>query len=186
MRAAPLVLALALAALPGVAAAQDPGFAVNLGSGLDRGASLGWTFKENWTLQPTIGAGYSQQTGVQASIGSTVLRSFGYGHRVYGYVGAGAYFGTANTGSRMNQPAPLAPPSNSNLRGSGSGGSIAYVSTPIGLRVRITESFEAYAEGAYQRTLTGAFGLNQSGQFYGGGSGRERLGGSVGITMRLN
>ena len=72
--------------------------ALNMGRGLGSGMSVGWTFKENWTLQPTIALGYSDVTGFQASLGGTVLRSFGWGHRVYGYAGAGIYYGSANSG----------------------------------------------------------------------------------------
>ncbi|MEO8500531.1 MAG: hypothetical protein ABI565_06420 [Vicinamibacteria bacterium] len=179
--------ALPLLLIPSLTVAQDRGVALNMGRGLDNGMSVGWTFKENWTLRPTLGAGYSQQSGFQASIGSTVLRSFGYGHRVYGYAGAGIYYGSANTGVNSAFGGP-----GQNQRGTGvnslnnslyRAANIAYVTAPVGLRARLYGNFEAFAETAYQRTLSGQFGLSQTGQF--SGNGRARLGATFGVTMRL-
>ena len=191
MRAASLALTLPFLTLAGFSQAQEPGVAVNMGRGLDNGGSINWTFKENWTLRPTIGAGYSRQTGFQASIGSTLLRSFGYGHRVYGYVGAGLYYGAANVGRTSTLGGPV--------QGGGQNGNqfnsfdplvtasspnVAYVTTPFGLRGQIHGNVEAFAEAAYQRTLSGQFGLGQTGQFYGNGA--ERFGATFGISLRLN
>lgn len=192
MRSLSLAFALPLLALSSLSAAQEEGVALNMGRGLDNGGSINWTFKENWTLRPTIGAGYSQQTGFQASIGSTILRSFGSSHRVYGYVGAGVYYGSANrgyTGGTLGGPgrgtsgisgsqgAPYDPLAVQNA------GNVAYVTTPVGLRGRIYGNFEAFAEAAYQRTLSGQFGLSQAGQF--SGNGTERFGATFGISLRL-
>ncbi|MBK5257897.1 MAG: hypothetical protein JJE39_17875 [Vicinamibacteria bacterium] len=186
-----LALALPLVVLPSLTMAQDTGLALNMGRGLDNGMSVNWTFKENWTLRPTIGAGYSQQTGFQVSLGSTVLRSFGFGHRVYGYVGAGVYYGSANRGRNSsfggqgqggrgvggNQGNPFDPLLTQNA------GNIGYVTTPVGLRGRLYGNFEAFAEAAYQRTLSGQFGLSQTGQF--SGNSAERFGATFGISLRL-
>ena len=180
------LLALPLLVLPSLALAQDRGVALNMGRGLDNGMSVGWTFRENWTLRPTLGAGYSQQTGFQASIGSTVLRSFGYGHRVYGYAGAGVYYGSANTGggSTLGRPNPGTTGVNGiNNSGYGRAANIAYVTAPAGLRARLYGNFEAFAEAAFQKTLSGQFGVNQVGQF--SGNANQRFGATFGVTMRL-
>ncbi len=181
--------ALPLLLLPSLATAQERGLAVNMGRGLDNGLSVGWTFKENWTLRPTLGAGWSKPTGFQASLGSTVLRSFGIGERFYGYLGAGVYYGSANAGvgSSFGGPGSTTP-------GGGRGnqlanslpqnsGSILFVTAPVGLRARLYGNFEAFAEAAYQRTLAGQFGLSQTGQF--SGHGAERVGATFGISLRL-
>lgn len=187
MRIARYAFLLPLFLLPGLAPAQERGVAMNMGRGLDSGMSLGWTFKENWTLRPTLGATYSDQTGFQASIGSTILRSFGFGHRVYGYAGAGVYYGSANNGTystfggRGRTPGTInGNPVNNSVYGTSN---ITYLTTPAGLRARIHGNFEAFAEAAYQRTLSGEFGLNQSGQF--SGNANERFGATFGITIRL-
>jgi len=181
-------VALPLLFLPTLALAQDRGVALNMGRGLDNGMSVGWTFKENWTLRPTLGAGYSQQTGFQASIGSTVLRSFGFGHRVYGYAGAGIYYGSANTGANSPFGGRGQNPANTGVNSLNNSlyqnpGNIAYVTAPLGLRARLYGNFEAFAEAAYQKTLSGQFGLNQTGQF--SGNGGQRFGATFGVTMRL-
>jgi hypothetical protein len=190
MRASSLSLALPLLLLPGLSLAQEPGVALNMGRGLDNGGSVNWTFRENWTLRPTIGASYSQQTGLQASIGSTILRSIGFGHRVYGYVGAGVYYGSANRGTTTAFGAPggggrgvggAPDPYDHPL--TGNAGNVGYVTAPVGLRGQIYGNFEAFAEAAYQRTLSGQFGLNHTGQFSGNGS--ERFGATFGISLRL-
>jgi hypothetical protein len=62
-------------------------------------------------------------------------------------------------------------------------GSIAYITAPIGLRARVHGNFEAFAEAAYQRTVSGQFGLSHTGQFSGNGS--ERYGATFGISMRF-
>lgn len=188
MRLSPLALALLM--VPSLALAQDRGMAINMGRGLDNGMSVGWTFKENWTLRPTIGAGWSKQTGFQASVGSTVLRSFNLGERFYAYVGAGVYYGSANTGVGGQAFGGPGQTSGGNVRtnqlNNGLGqntGSIVYVTAPVGLRGRIYGNFEAYAEAAYQRTMVGQFGLSQTGQF--SGNGAERFGATFGISLRL-
>ena len=177
--------------LPCLAAAQEPGMAVNLGRGLDQGASLGWTFKEDWTLRPTIGAGYSQYGGWQYAVGSTLLRSFGSTHRVYGYIGVGAYVGSVN--NSYSSPTSLGGPSSvggpngtvSNSTGSLSAnrGSMAYVTAPVGVRARVFGNFEVFAEGAYQKTLAGSFTGRQSGRI--SGDDGQRFGATFGLTMRL-
>lgn len=183
-------LALPLLLLPSLTLAQDRGVAVNMGRGLDNGMSVGWTFKENWTLRPTIGAGYSQRTGFQAAIGSTILRSVNLGERFYLYAGAGVYYGSANSGLGGQTIGGVGQPQGGNTRTNQlnnvalrSTGSIAYVTAPVGLRARVFRNFEAYAEAAYQKTLTGQFGLSQTGQF--SGNTRERFGATFGISMRL-
>ncbi|MEO8358948.1 MAG: hypothetical protein ABI672_02865 [Vicinamibacteria bacterium] len=190
-------LAFSLLLLPGLAAAQDTGVALNMGRGLENGMGIGWTFKENWTLRPTLGAGYSAQAGFQASIGSTVLRSFGTGHRVYGYIGAGAYYGGANVGNgstigRGGQT-PIGSSSNPANQSNQSNqinnlyqnvGNVFYVTAPAGVRVRVHGNVEAYAETAYQKALSGQFGLSQSGQF--SNNGRDRVGATFGLSLRLN
>lgn len=186
-------LAFALLLLPGLAAAQDRGVALNMGRGLENGMGIGWTFKENWTLRPTLGAGYSAQSGFQASIGSTVLRSFGAGHRVYGYIGAGAYYGAANVGNGSAIGGGQTP------IGTGTGsrnqnnqinnsvyqnvGNVFYVTAPAGVRVRVHGNLEAYAETAYQKAIAGQFGLSQTGQF--SNNGNERIGATFGLSFRL-
>ena len=121
--------------------------ALNMGRGLGSGMSVGWTFKENWTLQPTIALGYSDVAGFQASLGGTVLRSFGWGHRVYGDAGAGIYYGVREQrvchDGRRNRAAagdretaagattPYYPTS-----------SITYLTAPAGLRARLHGNFE--------------------------------------------
>ncbi len=191
MRPFALALALPLLALPGLSPAQDRGVALNMGRGLESGMGLNWTFREDWTLRPTIGAAYRQQTGFQAALGATILRSFGFGHRVYGYVGAGVYYGSANQGGTTTFGARGQSP-----RGAGSSpgspydpfltvnsGNLAYVTAPIGLRGRLYGNLEAFAEAAYQRTLSGQFGLSQTGQF--SGNQAERFGATFGVSLRL-
>jgi hypothetical protein len=185
------ILALPLVLAPSLALAQDRGVAVNMGRGLDNGMSVGWTFKENWTLRPTIGAAYSQQGGFQAAIGSTVIRSFSLSDRISVYGGAGFYYGSANSGVGTQTGGTLGgQPGGSNVRTNTinnalgqSAGSIFYVTAPAGLRARLYGNFEAFAEAAYQKTLSGQFGLSQAGQFSGNGS--ERFGATVGISLRL-
>ena len=177
--------------LPSLAAAQEPGIAVNLGRGLDRGASLGWTFKEDWTLRPTIGAGYSQYSGWQYAVGSTILRSFGSTHRVYGYIGVGAYVGSANDaysstgglGGPNNISGRNGTSANSSSTLSGNRGSLAYVTAPVGLRARVHGNFELFAESAYQKTLAGDFVGQQTGRI--SGDTDQRFGATFGLTMRL-
>lgn len=185
MRSSRLALALPFLLLPGLSSAQDRGVALNMGRGLNNGMSVGWTFKENWTLQPTLAAGYSQATGFQASLGSTVLRSFGSGHRVYGYLGAGVYYGSANTGvSTFGGPRQGGGPSSGNQFGSSlQAPNIVYATTPVGLRARLYGNVEAFAEAAYQKTLSGQFGLSQTGQFTGNGD--RRFGATLGLSLRL-
>jgi hypothetical protein len=188
MRFSPLALPLLL--LPSLGLAQEPGVALNMGRGLENGMSVGWTFKENWTLRPTLGAGYSQQTGFQASIGSTVLRSFNIGERFYAYAGAGVYYGSANNGAGGQTLGGPVQQGGGSVRGNQinnslgqTTGNIVYVTAPVGLRGRLFGNFEAFAEAAYQKTLNGQFGLSQTGQF--SGNGRERIGATFGISMRL-
>lgn len=180
--------AVVLLMLPGLAVAQDTGVAVNMGRGLDNGMSVGWTFKENWTLRPTLGIGYSDLTGFQASLGSTLLRSFNLGDRFYAYVGAGVYYASGNSGSiQVSGPTRT-----------GSGGPVAnqvqgvtaqtypdlvYMTAPAGLRGRIHGGFEAFLEAAYQHTLSGEFAPNQAGQF--SGNPASRFGATLGISLRL-
>ena len=189
MRISRYALLLPLVVLPGLASAQERGVALNMGRGLNNGMSVGWTFKENWTLQPTIGAAYSSQGGFQASLGSTVLRSFGSDHRVYGYVGAGIYYGSANNGYSGYGPVGGGLQSPGGVNGTGAYNSnyamssITYLTAPAGLRARIYSNFELFAEAAFQRTLSGQFGPNQSGQFSGNTS--QRFGATMGISMRL-
>ncbi len=187
MRVSRLGLILTLL-LPGLSSAQERGVALNMGRGLDNGGSVNWTFRENWTLRPTIGATYSQQTGLRASLGSTILRSFGFGHRVYAYVGAGVYYGSANTGAGSRLGAPrtvggVGGPQQSYSSSYLNPDNIAYVTAPFGLRGRLYGNFEAFAEAAYQRTLSGQFGLSQTGQF--SGNGDQRFGATFGISLRL-
>ena len=179
---------LLFALFPVVASAQDRGdVALNMGRGLGSGMSVGWTFKDNWTLQPTVALGYSDQAGFRASLGSTVLRSIGWGHRVYGYAGAGIYYGSVNTGYVTTLGGAAARPGTMNtgtaynpLYGNAN---VTYVTAPAGLRARLFGNLELFAEGAYQRTLAGEFGPNQVGQW--SGDGNSRLGATLGITMRL-
>jgi len=184
-----LLLPLFLASL---ASAQDRGdLALNMGRGLGSGMSMGWTFRDNWTLQPTIALGYSDLNGFQASLGGTVLRSFGWGHRVYGYVGAGVYYGSANAGYSTTVGGPAQRPGAVNGSGATSVNNAAYYSTssltyltaPAGLRGKVYGNFEVFAEAAYQRTLSGQFGANQPGQF--SGDANRRFGATLGLTMRL-
>ncbi len=190
MRLAPLAVSLSLLMVPSLALAQDRGFALNMGRGLDSGMSVGWTFKENWTLRPTLGATYSEQTGFQASVGSTVLRSFNLGERFYAYIGAGVYYGSANNGVVVQTYGGPGQTSGGNARTNQinnsfyqDSGSLAYITAPAGLRARLYGNFEAFAEASYQRTLAGEFGLNQTGQFSGNRS--ERFGATLGISVRL-
>lgn len=196
MRTSFLGVALLLVLAPELAHAQDTGLALNAGRGLDNGASVDWTFKEDWTLRPTIAAGYSQQTGFDARLGSTVLRSFGAGHRVYAYVGAGFLYATG----RGNNGSNLGGPGQAGGAGAGVGGRIPqgvtsnnlilnepsafYLTAPAGLRARIYGNFEAFAEAAYQRTLSGQFPLNQTGQF--SGDLNRRFGATFGVSLRLH
>lgn len=189
MRNARLLLAAAplfFLSVPG--SAQDRGVAVNMGRGLDNGGSVNWTFKENWTLRPTIGATYSQQGGFRASLGSTILRSVGIGGRVYAYVGAGVYYGSANTGVRSTLGGTqTVGGTRGNQIDNGAfyqnAPNIAYVTTPFGLRGRLFGNVEAFAEAAFQRTLSGQFGPTQTGQF--SGNGDQRFGATFGISLRL-
>ncbi len=182
-------LALSFLMFPSLALAQDQGVAINMGRGIDNGMSVGWTFKENWTLRPTIAAAYSDQTGFEASLGATVLRSVAIGPRFYAYAGAGVYYGSANAGVGTPFGGPgqalAGGPRGSELSTSlaQSSGSLAYFTTPAGLRARIYGNVEAFAEAAYQHTLSGQFGLNQTGQF--SGDGNERFGATFGISIRL-
>jgi len=186
MRIAPFALSLLL--FPGLAAAQDEGMALNVGSGLDSGMSLNWTFRENWTLRPTLGLGYSDFNGFEAFVGSTLLRSFPIGDRVYVYGGAGVYFGTSGPSAAGGTNGTQTP---GGLRGTGqietsfaqNSGSLFYFTAPVGLRARIYGSVEAFAEAAFQRTISGQFALNQTGQF--SGNGRQRFGGTVGVSLRF-
>ncbi len=186
MRIAPFALSLLL--LPGLAAAQDQGFALNMGRGLDSGMSVNWTFRENWTLRPTLGLGYSDLNGFEAFLGSTLLRSFAIGDRVYVYGGAGVYFGSSGPSPSGGANGTQTP---GGLRGTGqietsfaqSSGSLFYFTAPVGLRARLFGNLEAFAETAYQRTMSGQFALNQTGQF--SGNGRQRFGATVGISLRL-
>jgi len=179
-------LALSLLLLPGLAAAQDKGVALNVGSGLDSGMSVNWTFKENWTVRPTLGLGYSDVYGFEAFIGSTILRSFSIGERVYVYGGAGVHFGSS--GSAQVDGGPQTP---GGVRGPGqfdssyaqNSGSLFYFTAPVGLRARVFRNIEAFAETAYQRTMAGQFGLSKSGQF--SGSGGQRFGATFGVSLRL-
>lgn len=181
------LLSFSLILLPALTLAQDRGMAVNMGRGLDNGMSVGWTFKENWTLRPTIGAGYSSQTGFQVALGSTVLRSFNLNDRFSAYVGAGVHFGSANSGLGGQTLQGLGQTSSRNVRANqlnnSQNSSIVYFTAPFGLRARIHGNFEAFAEAAYQRTVNGQFGLSQTGQFSGNGS--ERFGATFGISLRF-
>lgn len=186
MRLSSLALALPLLFLPGLAAAQSEGVALNLGRGLDNGMSLNWTFKENWTLRPTLGLGYSQYTGFEAFLGSTVLRSFAIGERLHAYAGAGVHFGSVN--SSNTSPVPGGNPTQGGRQFNDpltqDNGSLLYVTAPVGLRARIHGNFEAFAETAYQRAVSGQFGLSRTGQF--SGNARERFGATFGISLRFN
>jgi len=167
--------------------------AVNMSRGLNNGMGLGWTFKENWTLQPTMGLGYSDQAGFTASIGSTVTRSFNLSERIYAYVGAGVYYGSGNgayvgtaTGGRT-QPGGAGP--NANQANAinptyQSYGDLMYLTTPAGLRGRVYGGFELFLEAAYQHTLMGEFAPNQSGQF--SGTPTSRFGATFGLSLRMN
>lgn len=187
MRFHPSVLALLL--LPSLAPAQDRGVAVNMGRGLDNGMSVGWTFKENWTLRPTLGLAYSDLTGFSASIGSTVLRSFNLGERVYAYAGAGVYYASGNSYSYVqtvggpSQPGVSGAAPNQVYGVSQSYPDLVYVTTPAGLRARVHGGFEVFAEAAWQHTLSGEFAPNQTGQFSGNPS--SRFGATLGISLRL-
>lgn len=183
MRIAPFALSLLL--FPGLAAAQEEGVALNMGRGLDSGMSVNWTFRENWTLRPTLGLGYSDFNGFEAFLGATVLRSFPLGDRVYVYGGAGLYFGSSGS-------SPLdGPQTPGGLEGAGqfetsyrqNSGSLFYFTAPVGLRARIFGNVEAFAETAYQKTMSGQFALNQTGQF--SGNERQRFGATFGISLRL-
>ena len=187
MRFSPLALALVMA--PTLALAQDPGVALNMSRGLNNGMGLGWTFKENWTLQPTLGLGYSDATGFEASVGSTVLRSFNLGERFYAYLGAGVYYASANGGyvRYPNSPAPVGGgplPTDANGLTNQSYDDLVYLTTPAGVRGRIFGNFEAFVEAAYQHALSGEFLPNQAGQFSGDPS--SRFGATLGISIRLN
>jgi hypothetical protein len=188
MRISPLALALVLA--PGLALAQEPGVAVNMSRGLNSGMGLGWTFKENWTLQPTLGLGYSDQEGFMASVGSTVLRSFNLSERIYAYVGAGVYYGSGNgayvgtsTGGRT-QPGGVGPNQAAINPTYQSYGDLMYLTTPAGLRGQVYGGFELFLEAAYQHTLMGEFAPNQSGQF--SGTPTSRFGATFGLSLRMN
>lgn len=117
-----------------------------------------------------------------------MLRSIGFGRRVYGYVGAGIYYGSANNGAyspyggRGQTPGAVNGAAVNSAYYYGNS-NITYVTTPAGLRARIHGNFELFAEAAYQRTLSGEFGPNQVGQF--SGNANERFGATFGVTMRL-
>ncbi len=188
MRIPKLALLLTLCFLPAFASAQDRGdVALNMGRGLGSGMSVGWTFRDNWTLQPTIALAYSDVAGFQASLGGTVLRSLGWGHRVYGYVGAGIYYGSANNGYATTMGGVAQRPGTVNggtaYNPYYSTASITYLTTPAGLRARVHGNFELFAEAAYQRTLSGEFGPDQIGQW--SGDANSRFGATFGLTMRL-
>jgi hypothetical protein len=160
-----------------------------MGRGLDNGMSIGWTFNEDWTLRPTLGLGYSDLTGFEASIGSTVLRSFPLGERFYAYAGAGVYYASGN-GYVQTVGGPAQPggaggtlPNQVNGTASQSYADLVYVTTPAGLRGRIFGGFEAFLEAAYQHTLSGEFAPNQTGQFSGNSS--SRFGATLGISLRF-
>ncbi len=186
MRLSPLLLPLVL--LPGLSLAQEQGVALNMGRGLDNGMSVNWTFRENWTLRPTLGAGYSQQQGFEAFVGSTLLRSFSIGERFYAYAGAGIHFGssgsgTNSTGGPGQTPVDVRGTSSLDRRSTQNSGSLFYLTAPVGLRARIHGNFEAFAETAYQKAMSGQFSLNQNGQF--SGNGNQRFGATFGISLRL-
>jgi hypothetical protein len=179
-------LALSLLLLPGLAAAQDQGVALNMGRGLDSGMSVNWTFRENWTLRPTLGLGYSDFNGFEAFLGSTVLRSFALGERVYVYGGAGVYFGSSGStrvAGGQQTPAGVGGASQFESSYTQNSGSLLYFTAPVGLRARLYGNFEAFAETAYQKTMSGQFALNQTGQF--SGNGRQRFGATFGVSLRL-
>ena len=184
MRIVPFALSLLL--LPGLAAAQDQGVALNMGRGLDSGMSVNWTFRDNWTLRPTLGLGYSDFNGFEAFLGSTVLRSVALGERVSVYGGVGVYFGssgsTAGAGG-LQQPGGVRGASQFEGSYTQNSGSLFYFTAPVGLRARIYGNVEAFAEAAFQRTMSGQFALNQTGQF--SGNGRQRFGATFGISLRL-
>ncbi len=148
----PALLALPFLLLPTLALAQDPGTALNLGRGLSNGMSLGWTFRENWTLQPTIGASYSDQTGFEALVGSTVLRSVSLGPRVYAYAGAGVYYESLNGRAGIQNFGTPGQTGGGNVRTdqmnnsfAQNTGSLVYFTAPLGLRARLYGNFEAFA-----------------------------------------
>ena len=181
---------LPLFVLPGLASAQDQGVALNLGRGLDSGMSVGWTFKENWTLRPTIGLGYSDVSGFEANIGSTILRSFNLSERIYAYAGAGVYYASGNSSYSQPVGGTSQPrggsgqlPNQVNGLASQSYGDLVYVTTPVGLRGHIYGGFEAFAKATYQHTLSGEFVPNQTGQISGNPS--SRVGATLGISLRL-
>ena len=185
MRISRLSLLLSLLLLPALSSAQEQGnLSLNMGRGLDSGMSLGWAFRENWTLQPTIGLGYSNQGGLMASLGGTVLRSFATSHRVYGYVGAGVYYSTINNGVYMNVGGRPQPGTTSGASVVYNTADLSYFTAPAGLRARVYGNFELFAEAAYQKTLSGQFAPDQIGQFSGDSS--QRYGATFGLTMRLN
>lgn len=176
--------ALSLLLLPALAAAQEhEGLALNVGAGLDRGMSVNWTFRENWTLRPTLGLGYSDFNGFEAFIGSTVLRSFAVGERVYVYGGAGVYFGSSGSAANAGGQGGVSGPSQFDSAYTQNSGSLFYFTAPVGLRARVYGNVEAFAEAAFQRTISGQFALNQTGQF--SGNGRQRFGGTVGVSLRF-
>lgn len=115
------------------------------------------------------------------NFGSTVLRSFPLGNRLSAYVGAGVYYGSANSGVGGHSLGNPSQTGRGNVRANQldspfkqNTGSILYATTPVGVRAGVHGNFEVYLEAAYQRTLTGEFGLSQTGQFSGNGS--ERFG----------
>ena len=178
---APLALLLATEATAQDAARikdRDPnrGASVDIGSGLGNGVSFNYRFNENWSVRPTLGLGYQSQTGLQVAVGSTVLRSFGYGNRVYGYVGAGVHFEPT---SRGYDPYLYAIQANQQ-----DFGNVAYATTPVGIRVRLFGDIEAFAEGAYQRSFSGRFGRATWGQFH--GNDRARYGATFGVSLRID
>ena len=185
MRIPRLSFLLCLLLLPAFSSAQEQGnLSVNMGRGLDSGMSLGWAFRENWTLRPTIGLGYSNQDGLMASLGGTILRSIGVSHRVYGYVGAGVYYSTINNGVYTNvggRPQPGTTTGSSVVYNTSD---LSYITAPVGLRARVYGNFELFAEAAYQKALSGQFAPDQIGQF--SGDANQRYGATFGLTMRLN
>ena len=185
MRVSPFVFALLLA--PGLADAQSEGVALNMGRGLDNGVSVNWTFKENWTLRPTLGAAYSQYNGFEAFLGTTVLRSFSLSDRISVYAGAGVHFGSTGSGgdstTSATSPTGGRGPDQFGSTLGGSSRSLFYVTAPAGIRAQIYGNVEAFAETAYQRAVSGQFGQNQTGQF--SGNTGERFGATFGISLRL-
>ena len=180
--------ALALLMLPSLALAQDRGFAVNMGRGLDNGMSVGWTFKENWTLRPTLGIGYSDLTGfaglhrvdrpalVQPRRAGLRLRRGGRLLRIGEQLCPDRRRpGPARRFRRGPEPGlrrDLA-----ELPGSRLHDDPGRPPGPHPWRLR------GFAEAAWQHTLSGEFAPDQAGQFSGNPS--SRFGATLGISLRL-